>query len=405
MESENLFDENCLSEWGTRSRTTEGQHSLFARLSPLLVIKLLPLRVFNDLKSSLVYGELCDQRTSDDKRQSNIYDTECVAALILNRAFNKFEFQDVRKLAAELCGRIHPDVLFPIISSQLEYAAITHDVLKIKACLFSVCTSLVIRGKDSLRHPALLKCRKEIETVLSWPSLDGDEVLQAQHGCIDCLALMVCTELQASESVRESASVETSVHGKSSSSGNITRTSFHGYVIHQLTHDEKECASSSKLGTTGRLSEDARSLSFRLCMANVLISACQKISDTGRKAFSQKIVPQLIQHVGATKKSEIRAACVQVLFSAVYHLKSDVLPYSSDLLEVSMKSLKHGSEKERMAGAKLMASLMASEETVIGAISEGLMEARALLSNLSLTDPSPDLRQLCQKLLVCLTSP
>ncbi|KAK3035173.1 hypothetical protein RJ639_032846 [Escallonia herrerae] len=103
------FDENCLSEWGTK--TTEGQHSLFARLSPLLVIKLLPLRVFNDLQSSLVYGEVCDQRTSDDKRQSNIYDTECVAALILNRAFNKFEFQDVRKLAAELCGRIHPDKL------------------------------------------------------------------------------------------------------------------------------------------------------------------------------------------------------------------------------------------------------------------------------------------------------
>lgn len=42
---------------------------------------------------------------------------------------------------------------------------------------------------------------------------------------------------------------------------------------------------------------------------------------------------------------EIRAACVQVLFSAVYHLKSAVLPYSSDLLKLSLKFLKEGSEK------------------------------------------------------------
>ncbi|KAI3923722.1 hypothetical protein MKW98_011352 [Papaver atlanticum] len=32
--------------------------------------------------------------------------------------------------------------------------------------------------------------------VLTWPSLDGNEVSKAQHGCIDCLALMICAELQ-----------------------------------------------------------------------------------------------------------------------------------------------------------------------------------------------------------------
>lgn len=44
-------------------------------------------------------------------------------------------------------------------------------------------------------------------------------------------------------------------------------------------------------------------------------------------------------------KSEIRAACTQVLFSAVYHLKSIILPYSMDLLKVSIKALQKGSEK------------------------------------------------------------
>lgn len=63
----------------------------------------------------------------------DINDHECVAMLLLNRyhhkhnikltsdnnlmsiamffrALGKFEFEDVRKLAAELCGRIHPQV-------------------------------------------------------------------------------------------------------------------------------------------------------------------------------------------------------------------------------------------------------------------------------------------------------
>lgn len=61
--------------------------------------------------------------------------------------------------------------------------------------------------------------------------------------------------------------------------------------------------------------------------------------------------------------------------------------------------------QEKMAGAKLMASLMASEDPILECISEGLLEARSLLSVMSSTDPSPDLRQLCKKLLVCLTSP
>ncbi|KAK7831994.1 hypothetical protein CFP56_026815, partial [Quercus suber] len=66
-------------------------------------------------------------------------------------------------------------VLFPILCSELEHAAASQDILKIKACLFSVCTSLVIRGSDSVMHPVMLKIRKMLETVLLWPSLNGDE--------------------------------------------------------------------------------------------------------------------------------------------------------------------------------------------------------------------------------------
>ena len=45
------------------------------------------------------------------------------------------------------------------------------------------------------------------------------------------------------------------------------------------------------------------------------------------------------------RESDIRAACIQVLFSAVYHLKLAVRPCACDLLKLSLKALKKGSEK------------------------------------------------------------
>ncbi|CAL5362804.1 unnamed protein product [Camellia sinensis] len=347
------------------------EHSLFDRLCPLLIIRLLPLRVFNDLNSSLIYGEFCKQ----------------------GEAFDKFEFKDVRKLSAELCGRIHPQVLFPLIASQLEHAVDARGVLKIKACLFSICTSLVARGRDSLLHPIVLKIRNTIETVLLWPSSDGDEVSKAQHGCIDCLAVMICTELQALESFRDLTSKNTSlVRMDSCSRDAAMRDSVRSYVIHQLTPD-KDCTYEASI-----------SMSFVLCMANVLISACQKIPDSCKRPFAREILPRLIQSVEVMMESEYRAAGLQVFFSAVYHLKSTILPYTFDLLKVSLKSLREGLEKEKMAGAKLMASLMASEEAIVNSIAGGLLEAITVLSSLSSSDSSPDVRQVSEKLLACLTS-
>ncbi|KAK6289700.1 hypothetical protein POUND7_001241 [Theobroma cacao] len=60
--------------------------------------------------------------------------------------------------------------------------------------------------------------------------------------------------------------------------------------------------------------------------------------------------------------------------------------------------------RERMAGAKLMASLMGGEDSILESIADGLVEARCVLSEISLTDPSSDVRQVCKKLLACLTS-
>ncbi|KAJ9543843.1 hypothetical protein OSB04_023550 [Centaurea solstitialis] len=388
-EAQTEIDESFLSELDD----VKLQHSLFDRLCPLLIIRLLPLRVFNDLKSSVVYGDLLSQNNNKNDTSGS----QCIADLLLKRAFNKLEFEDVRKLSAELCGRIHPKVLIPAVSSELETATNDHDILKIKACLFSICTSLVVRDIQSIGHPDISRIRESIETILLWPSTDGDEVSKAQHGCIDCLAIMVCTELQNPEPLRNSTSKGKSIL----QNGNNDTFGFHAYVLDRMTNNEHKLISSN-LGSDNHMSSK-QFLSFRLCMANVLISACQKIADSGKKPFALKTLRRLTQ--SNVKEPEMRAACIQVLFSIVYHLKSVILPYSSDLLKASLEFLKHGSEMERMGGAKLLAALLAGEEAIVQSISEGLLEARTLLSTISQTDSSPGVRQLCNQLLACMTPP
>ncbi|XP_062117653.1 uncharacterized protein LOC133831397 isoform X2 [Humulus lupulus] len=401
------MDESSFSRWENRNQTSDDSENveklLFDHLCPLLIIRMLPLSVFNDLKSSIMYGEFINQ----DDRDFKIFGDECVVSLLFKRAFYKFEFEDVRKLAAELCGRIHPQVLIPIISSQLEHAASSRDLLKMKACLFSLCTSLVVRGKDSLSQPAMFDIRKSLEKVLLWSSLDGDDVLKAQHGCIDCLALMICADLQALESLHKDSNKEKNLIGgwKIDSGEPASRNSVLPYVINQLTSIKNEPVSTPHLGGEICTFGAPVPLPFRLCMANALISACQKISDSGKKPFAKQTLPFLIRSVEAITESDIRAACIQVLFSSVYHLKSVVSPYACDLLKLSVKALKKGSEKEKMAGAKLMASLMGSDDEILESISGGLVEARSVLSSISLTDPSMELRQICSKLLACITYP
>ncbi|CAN7056856.1 unnamed protein product, partial [Brassica rapa subsp. trilocularis] len=76
--------------------------------------------------------------------------------------------------------------------------------------------------------------------------------------------------------------------------------------------------------------------------------------------------------------------CIQVLVSTMYHLKSTLLPFASYLLKLALRFLEQGSET--LAGAKLMASLMANQ-----------------FCRKQLSDPSQNVREVCDKLLACIT--
>ncbi|KAG9449445.1 hypothetical protein H6P81_009410 [Aristolochia fimbriata] len=399
---------NCIDEASTTVDSTKLKGSLFDRLCPLLILRLLPLGVFNELNSSLMYGQLQNQSILCGESGSGLCINNCIAAFLLKRASCSLEFEEVRKLAAELCGRLQPQVLLPIIISQMDIAAHVRDIMKLKSCLFTVCTSLVVRGKDSASHPAMVRIKQVLEKVLLWPSVDSNEVSKAQHGCIDCFALMICTELQISLPSTGSTHISDAL-GKhlvlcyviQRLTLNQSGSGTHGSGKNMVHMDSRPTIRAPD--TTEGLAEKVVPIPFRLCMANVLISVCQKISSSSKNSFARAALPVLIPSIKMMAESEVRAACLQVLFSAVYHLKSAVLPYSSELFKLSIRALKKGSEQEKSAGVKLMASLMSSEDKIVESIAGGLLEAKEVLAGTLTEDASPELKELCRKLLVCIT--
>ncbi|KAG2258537.1 hypothetical protein Bca52824_077831 [Brassica carinata] len=279
MKEQDKMDENFINISKSSVDKTNVEKSLFDHLCPLLILRLLPQRVFDDIDSSTIYGRFLRGDYVNGYRDIKFEDCQCIAAFLFERAFSKFEFEEVRKLAAELCGRIHSQVLFPTVLLQLEKATELQDSLKIKACLFSICTSLVVifpsfilylflcgdpcchwfealtvifpylrklpsvagSGWESLSHNVTPKIRKVLENILLWPSEENESktlatqlrllflqfhtswllsvgaVSKVQHGCIDCLALMICAELQHPESSKTPKGEKLRTTGKGTS--------------------------------------------------------------------------------------------------------------------------------------------------------------------------------------------
>ena len=81
---------------------------------------------------------------------------------------------------------------------------------------------------------------------------------------------------------------------KATHAGDVTlESSVCNYVIGLLTANANDSVTSG-LAKWNKESEAKMHISFRLCMANVLISACQKVSESGKMLLAQKILPPVI---------------------------------------------------------------------------------------------------------------
>lgn len=77
---------------------------------------------------------------------------------------------------------------------------------------------------------------------------------------------------------------------ESAAAGNSVVT----YVINQFFNNKNEQTSTPEFGDENSEFVAAVSLSFCLCMGNVLISTCQKISESCKKPFAAQVIPFLL---------------------------------------------------------------------------------------------------------------
>ncbi|CAM6037629.1 unnamed protein product [Sphagnum compactum] len=352
---------------------------LFQRLSPMLALRILSLQAFDQLDFLDLYGNLRDNNNAERG--------PCIATLLLERMCDCYEFDDVRKVASELTGRLLPTVMLPLMTAQLEEATTTRDTRRAKACLFTICTSLMIRGRDTLDHPLMKHVQQLLSTILLWPG-GSSEIVKAQHGCIDCYAAMICLEFQTNGTITQSPQPQAS-KGKAKIIEEIPEGQLH---IHASQEGE------------GQATEQAPMV-FRVCMANVLISAAQKISSSSRPMFAKMIMPPLLNYLEVGTETQIRGACLQVLFTAVYHLKGPaILPFANDLLSLSVATIQgYHPPEERMGSAKLLASLLAADEEIVKEIAPNLVNAQMAIAAVANMDASSELRALCEQLLSCMT--
>ncbi|XP_024393430.1 uncharacterized protein [Physcomitrium patens] len=400
---------------------------LFQRLSPLLVLRILPLKAFNHSSSKDLYGGMLDEAISGESQDQGRIST--ITGLLLERMCNVWELDDVRKIAAELTGRLLPNAMLSAVSAALEEAAHNVNTVTAKACLFSLCTSLMIRGKETLEHPLLAQVRKSLSSIILW-SLNSlksaKEISKTQHGCIDCYAAMICAEVGTLGLVSQLPSkpvqsdqkmkklIEEIPEGEWRSHANGKQESQKRWeilcsVVQCVLGSQPFPPISATLGLSevekGRGDVQLAPEVYRVCMANVLISSAQKISASARPAYAQAVIPPIMNFIQTSSASKLRGACFQVLFTSVYHLKGlAIVPFAADLLNLSISTIGgRFSIEERTAGTRLLASLLASEDSVLEKIAPYIEDAQRAVATVANMDSSPQLRALCEQLLGCMT--
>lgn len=134
---------------------------------------------------------------------------------------------------------------------------------------------------------------------------------------------MICNELQAPNSCSASNFVKIDINKKGDWFFNVRYISSYrllilraectghaslkgsilDYVVGRLISGTKEQGAAHDLDNNDNTSDNSTPLSLYLCMANVLTSACQKLSDSRKKQFARKVLPRLISFVEVTSSS------------------------------------------------------------------------------------------------------
>lgn len=405
---------------------------IFEQLSPLLVLKVLPLAAFDDATCKELYG------IKSGSGEKHFCEDMCITQFLIDRSSGKYEAYEVRKLSAELLGRCIPNIILPLLMKRLESAVQKQDTLEAKSFLFSLCNVVLLRGKTALDDPCMPHIQGLLSQILLWPcSATDEDTFKAQHGCIDCFALMIIAELAPSTTDNglveevptsmqkdstskhiEEIEEDRSQNGYSGAQPKLQQSVLSSVVSSILgqheavpflpNHSWEAAEVSTSVTSAPRiiLEDPMTRIAFRVCMANVLIRATQKLALKERHFFVSHVLPPIMDFVQVGKDSRVKSACLQILFTIVHNIKEGIISYAVDLFSLSLGIMRSkASAEERLAATRLLASLLTSADEVISEVAPYLSEASLTLGSISRMDSSSELRAFCEKLLDCMAPP
>jgi hypothetical protein len=368
----------------------DGDEAVFRRLQPLLLLRMLPLSVFDDSASAALYG-------GEQSCTSQSLPSECIASALLGRCADAGESGECRRLCAELLGRLRPTTAFPLLLAAVRGAAEAQQYQLLRSSLCALCSAFALRGSAAVPGtappPALLLLL--LTRALEWPA-EAEEVAKTQLGCIQLLALLVSSQLQrqARAPHRGITVLEASEEQRSTDA-----------VPDVLTPLLRLISCAEQSFPWARASPPAATLpQLRACCANALIVAATRGADVSTAAsLAQRAIPLLGTSLsGCAMSEDARASAFQVLFTTVHAAGGAAAPFAAQLASVAVASLQaaRGREGEaaRVGAAKLLAALLACEECLKVVVDDKqLLRIAAALRGVAAMDESAELRSICEQ--------
>jgi len=469
LRSEPMDPPAALTEEEQEEAGNSGSSALLRRLAPLLMLKVLHLGALDGLSNPDLYGPggpaavlphhlghwFVQQRDAVPPAGGTAPPLWGCADFLVHRMCScGVEFEEVRRLSAELAGRLHPDIILPACSSLLAGAVTPpqRDLALIRTACFVWCTALAARP-SLLQHPAGVLCpassrvapsaaggdnRAEgqgavpewvplrpcglccksqvahsLRMVLEWEARSDSADLRKTHmGAMDCLSLLALAELSMGryESRNRQARIQEIVprdaagEGGAGGCGSLQHGADKAGVL-TMVMDELL----GRLQLAGQ--EKACPSQLRICMANVLIMLSQRLEPSGGAFAGFRVeVLEPLSSAGAALLREgggsgdLLALFLQVMFTGVHKIGSEVGDLCKPLLELVEGCLQGPdvADGARLASTKLLAALLSLPGEALETAAPQVDRLCPLVRSAACMDRSPDLRAVCEKLAACM---
>ncbi|ORX60131.1 hypothetical protein BCR36DRAFT_401655 [Piromyces finnis] len=202
---------------------------LFLRISPLLILRVLPNKAYETLIMTKNYdSEQIDKNTDpntrinrENKDEENdtvveeISDEDIIYLLfkeLVQRIEQIYEFDQVRKLSVEILASLPVQYIFSYLKYKFEKERRTKDLMQLKSYLYCICNVIIKHSLETLEAMKFIEFsfHMALEILIQFSknlNVKDKAIQNIQMGCIECLSLIICSFVRIIPGEEESQKV------------------------------------------------------------------------------------------------------------------------------------------------------------------------------------------------------